>query len=249
MNRIVFSFIVTAVAGFSTLLGMLPCFFKKQKSETIIALSLAFSAGIMLTISVFSLIPEAFILTALKFKIFPACLLVAIFVVIGILFSIFVDKKIDMTISNNQLYKLGLISVIALMLHNIPEGITTFVSSNVNQKLGITLAISIALHNIPEGISIAVPIYYSTGKIKKAFAYTVLSGFSEFAGAIVAYLFLAKYVNDFVLAIILACTAGIMLHISMYELIPNALSYGNKNQAVLAFILGSFVMVICGLVF
>ena len=132
MNRIVFSFIVTAVAGFSTLLGMLPCFFKKQKSETIIALSLAFSAGVMLTISVFSLIPEAFILTALKFKIFPACLLVAIFVVIGILFSIFVDKKIDMTISNNQLYKLGLISVIALMLHNIPEGITTFVSSNVN---------------------------------------------------------------------------------------------------------------------
>ena len=159
-----------------------------------------------------------------------------------------IDQKIDNYISNNQLYKLGIISVIALMLHNIPEGITTFISSSVDLKLGIILAISIALHNIPEGISIAVPIYYSTGSIKKAFIYTLISGFSELFGAVLAYLFLAKYVNDLMLGIILSTTAGIMIHISMYELIPSAFNYEQKKVTFIALMIGAIVMLLCTLI-
>lgn len=158
-----------------------------------------------------------------------------------------VDQKIEKVISNNKLYKLGIISVIALMLHNIPEGITTFISSSIDTKLGLILAISIALHNIPEGISIAIPIYYSTGKISKAFIYTLISGFSELFGAVLAYLFLAKYVNDLILGIILALTAGIMIHISMYELIPNAFSYNKNKVTIIAIILGGLIMLLCSI--
>lgn len=156
-----------------------------------------------------------------------------------------IDRKIDTVIESNKLYKLGIISIIALVLHNIPEGITTFISSSVNMKLGIVLALSIALHNIPEGISIAIPIYYSTKKMSKAFVYTLISGFSELLGAILAYIFLAKYINFFSLAIILAITSGIMIHISIYELIPNAFSYKKTKVAFSALILGGLVMLLC----
>lgn len=243
-----FSFTITALAGFSTLFGLIPCFIKNKSKEMVISFSLAFSAGVMIVISLISLIPESLGLFSHIFKLFPACLIVAISIVLGIIFSMTIDQKIDNYISNNQLYKLGLISVVALMLHNIPEGITTFISSNLDSKLGLVLAISIALHNIPEGISIAVPIYYSTGKIKKAFVYTLISGFSEFLGAVLAYLFLANFINDFMLAIILSATAGIMIHISIYELIPNAFSYQNKKVTLLALVLGEFVMLLCSLI-
>ena len=138
-----------------------------------------------------------------------------------------------------------MISVIALALHNIPEGITTFISTNSNITLGITLSLAIALHNIPEGISIAVPIYYATYSRKKAFWYTFLSGFSELLGAVLAYLFIARYINDFILALILGITAGIMIHISIYELLPNSWQYKKKKTTMVSFFLGVLVMLIC----
>lgn len=248
MKNVIYSFLITALAGFSTLFGLIPCLIKGKSKDTIISFSLAFSAGVMLVISLISLIPESLNLFIWTFKLIPASIILAIFIVIGIIFSMTIDQKIENHFSNNQLYKLGIISVIALMLHNIPEGITTFISSNINMKLGITLAISIALHNIPEGISIAVPIYYSTNKMSKAFIYTLISGFSELFGAVLAYLFLAKYVNDFILGVILAITAGIMIHISMYELIPNAFSYNKNKVTIIALILGGLVMLLCNFI-
>ena len=245
MKTNIYSFIITSIAGFSTLLGLIPCFIKNNSKEKIIAASLSFSAGVMLTISQLSLIPESLNLFIWKFKLFPATIILAIFIVLGIIFSMKIDQKIEKIITNNSLYKLGIISVIALMLHNIPEGITTFVSSNMDTKLGLILAISIALHNIPEGISIAIPIYYSTNKMSKAFIYTLISGFSELLGAVLAALFLTNYINSFILAIILALTAGIMIHISIYELIPNALSYNKNKVTITFFIIGSLIMLLC----
>ena len=140
---------------------------------------------------------------------------------------------------------MGLISIIALCLHNIPEGITTFISTSSNVRLGITLSIAIALHNIPEGISIAVPIYFATGSHKRSFWYTLLSGFSELLGAVLAYLFIARYVNNFILSLILGVTAGIMIHISAYELLPNSLAYKKRKDTILSFLLGVLVMFIC----
>ena len=112
--------------------------------------------------------------------------------------------------------------MIALMIHNFPEGIATFVSGYESTSLGISIAIAIALHNIPEGISIAMPIYYSTNSKAKAFKYTLYSGLAEPIGAIIAFLFLRPYINEIILAITFALVAGIMLYISFSELIPAA---------------------------
>ena len=219
MNRILFSFFITTLAGFMTMLGIIPCYLNKSR-ESIISKSLAFSAGVMLTISLSSLIPESVSLLSFKYRSFFIFLIVFVFVVLGIIFSNSIDKKIDEHFSNNNLYKLGLISVIAL-----------------------------ALHNIPESISISVPIYYATYSRKKAFWYTFLSGFSELLGAILAYLFIARYVNDFILALILGVTAGIMIHISIYELLPNSWQYKKRKATILSFLLGVITMLICETLF
>ena len=245
MNSIVLSFLITILAGFSTMIGVFPIYFRRKSQDVLIPICLSFAAGVMISISLFSLIPEAIEAVSQSFVLFPAILIVSIFIVIGILFSSVVDQKIEKRFSNNQLYKLGLISVIALMFHNIPEGITTFISSNQDLKLGITLSIGIALHNIPEGISIAVPIYYATKNKKKAILLTFISGFSEFFGAILAYLFLAPIITSLGLGIILALAAGIMIHISIYELIPTAYQYSMYFKTSLAFLLGFFVMLSC----
>lgn len=244
MENIVFSFLVTTLAGFSTLLGIIPCYLNKTR-ESVISKSLAFSAGVMLMISLSSLIPESVSLLSFKYSYIFIFIIVFIFVVLGILFSSFIDQKIEERFTSNKLYKLGLISIIALCLHNIPEGITTFISTSSNVRLGITLSIAIALHNIPEGISIAVPIYFATGSHKRSFWYTLLSGFSELLGAVLAYLFIARYVNNFVLSLILGITAGIMIHISVYELLPNSLAYKSRKDTILSFLLGVLVMFIC----
>ena len=236
MNRIIFSFLITTLAGLATLLGIIPCYLHKSR-ESIISKSLAFSAGVMITISLTSLIPESVSLLYFDYTKVFVFLIVFIFVVLGIMFSSSIDQKIDEHFSNNNLYKLGLISVIALALHNIPEGITT------------TLSLAIALHNIPEGISIAVPIYYATYNRKRAFWYTFLSGFSELFGAILAYLFLARYMNDFILALILGVTAGIMIHISIYELLPNSWQYKKRKATIFSFLLGIMTMLVCEMLF
>ena len=239
------SFLITILAGFSTMIGVFPIYFRRKSQDVLIPICLSFAAGVMISISLFSLIPEAIEAVNQSFVLFPAILIVSIFIVIGILFSSVVDQKIEKRFSNNQLYKLGLISVIALMFHNIPEGITTFISSNQDLKLGITLSIGIALHNIPEGISIAVPIYYATKNKKKAILLTFISGFSEFFGAILAYLFLAPIITSLGLGIILALAAGIMIHISIYELIPTAYQYSIYLKTSLAFLLGFIIMLSC----
>lgn len=227
------------------MIGIIPIYINKNKEQKIIPISLAFSSGVMLTISILSLIPESATLINNYFYNIPSFIITFIFIVLGILLSIYIDKGIEKKITNNNLYKLGIISIIVLMLHNIPEGITTFLSTTNNKTLGITLSLAIALHNIPEGISIAVPIYYSTKSKIKAWGYTFISGFSELFGAIIAYVFFKNYINDFILGIILAMTAGIMIHISIYELLPNSIEYKKKRLTILSFLIGILVMFIC----
>ena len=110
-----------------------------------------------------------------------------------------VDKYLPETKENTKLYRVGIISMLAIILHNIPEGIATFMASSMDKTLGISLAIAIAMHNLPEGISIAVPIYYSTNKKSKAFIYTFISAISEPFGALIAFIFLKNFVNDILL--------------------------------------------------
>ena len=243
------SLLITTLAGLSTIIGIIPCFIKTKKKDYLIASSLAFSSGIMITISLVSLIPEAANLLTKTYKQIPSFLLCSIFVVCGIIISTSVDEKIEKSLNKSKLYKLGLITTITLILHNIPEGITTFISSSANEHLGLKLSLAIALHNIPEGISIAIPIYYSTKSKFKTLLYTIIAGFSETFGAILAYIFLKNLITPLILSITLSITAGIMISISVYEFLPESYSYKKNKATTYYFVLGILIMFLTELFF
>jgi ZIP family zinc transporter len=133
-------------------------------------------------------------------------------------------------------------TAIALAIHNLPEGIATFTSAMVNPALGISIAVAIAIHNIPEGIAVSVPVYYATCSRKKAFAYSFLSGFAEPLGAVLGFLFLLRFPGETVFGVMSAAVAGIMIFISLDELLPSAQKYGEPHLAIYGLIGGMMVM-------
>lgn len=246
MNNTIIAFIISSIAGLSTLIGATLILIKKKNINNFILKTMAFSAGVMFSLSVLDLLPESIKFLSTNFYKFPSIIISLIFVSIGVLISIFIDKKVP-TENNNNLYKVGFVSMIAIIIHNIPEGIATFITTKSDITLGISLAIAIALHNIPEGISIALPIYYGTNKKKKAFFYTFISGISEPFGALLALLFLKP--SNIVLGIIFGLIAGIMTHLSCYELMPSSLKYKNYQSSILYFIIGSIFVIINLIIF
>ena len=240
MNSTLISFLLTTLAGLSTLIGSIVIFLNKDK---IIISSLAFASSVMILISLTDLIPESYNMLKNTFKLIPLILIILISINIGIILSFYIKKYIPEN-NNNNLYKVGLISMLAIIMHNIPEGMATFMASNTNISLGISLTIAIALHNIPEGISIAVPIYYSTNSKFKAILYTFISGLSELFGAIITYIFLKPFINDFIMGILFSIIAGIMIHIAISELLPTSLSYKNTRLTKLFILLGLIFIII-----
>ena len=246
-NSSLYAFILSFLAGISTVIGALIIFFDKHKDNKIITISLSFAAGVMICVSITDLLPNCFNMILDTNNVFPKFILTLIFMVIGIIISMLIDKYLPSEYenkNNNGLYKIGIISMVAIILHNIPEGIATFITSSNNIKLGITLTIAIALHNIPEGISIAVPIYHSTNNRIQAILYSLISGMSEVIGSILAYLFLSQFINDHIMALLYAIIAGIMIHISVYELIPGAYKQGTLKQVIKYFLIGILIMTI-----
>lgn len=225
MSSSLYAFILTSLAAMSTLFGTFFIFFNFQNKKLIIKSSLFLAAIIMIFVSVFSLIPESINYLLYYLKLFPGICFCIIFFTIGIIISFLINNFIELKVKKQVLYKVGLSSMVAIILHNIPEGIATFMASSKNITLGLSLSIAIFLHNIPEGISIAIPIYYSTNSKFKACLFTFISALAEPLGALVSYLFLASFINNFIMGLILSLVAGIMLHISFYELIPTALTY------------------------
>ena len=248
MRNLFISFFIPFLAGLATMIGILPTYISKKHQDSMIVFSLAFSAGVMINISVFSLLVEAYKLLFSNNSLL-SIIIIFIYFIIGIIFSIALDFQLEKKVNNSKLYQLGIFSFFALIIHNIPEGITTFLTTSFNLKLGISLSLAIALHNIPEGIAIAIPIFYSTNNHKKAFLYTLISGFSEFLGSVFAFFFLKEKLNSFLLSGILSSTAGIMLYISFFELIPNSLQYKRKSLSFYGFFLGNIVMLICHFIF
>lgn len=239
MNNIKISFLITLLAGLSTLIGTLLIFTKKRTK--IIPFSLSFASGVMFSISIIDLLPNAYINISEKYLFFPTILFILIFVSLGVVIDIILDMIIKK--NNNHLYRLGILSMIALMIHNIPEGIVTFITSTNNISLGIMLSIAIALHNIPEGIMISVPIYYSTNSKKKAFLYTFISGMSEFLGALITFILFKNINSNYIIGFTFALIAGLMLHISIYEIPPIIKEYKDKRSKYF-FILGIIIMMI-----
>lgn len=241
MEKILPSFILTSLAGLSTIIGYFIIFIKGDKKK-IISFSLAFASGIMLTISITDLIPSSYQYLS-YYNIIFRCLLMSIFFIIGLIIASYTSKKID-NFSDNHLKKVGIISMIAIILHNIPEGIITFMVCGVDFQLGIKLAIAISLHNIPEGMSIAIPLHYSGQKKIKTFMIVLISGLSEIFGAIITYLFLRLFINDYIIGFIFSLIAGIMINISISELLPESFNYEHHKLSIWGLIIGSVVMII-----
>jgi ZIP family zinc transporter len=149
----------------------------------------------------------------------------------------------------SKLMRMGVFTALAIAIHNFPEGLATFAAALSDPALGIPVAVAIAIHNIPEGIAVAVPVFYATGSRKKAFTLSFLSGLSEPVGALVGYLLLRSFLNDTVLGIIFAAVAGIMVYISLDELLPAAEEYCEHHVAIWGLVAGMAVMAISLLLF
>ncbi len=150
----------------------------------------------------------------------------------------------DSDINKNDLMRMGLFSALAITIHNFPEGIATFVSSLHDPTLGISIAIAIAIHNIPEGIAVSVPIYYATKDRRKALLYSFASGLSEPLGALTGYIIFGSYFNSVLLGLLFATVAGIMVFISLDELLPTAQKYGEHHIAIYGLVTGMMIMAI-----
>lgn len=152
-------------------------------------------------------------------------------------------------IPHQKLMRMGLFTALAIAIHNFPEGLATFLAALEDPALGVAIAVAIALHNIPEGISVSVPIFYATGNRKKAFLYSVLSGLAEPVGAVIAYLALRLIVADpdgafppELMGILFSGVAGIMVYISLDELLPTSRAYGKGHDSLYGLFGGMVVM-------
>lgn len=246
--NIILPLLISTVAGFSTVLGGLIVHLKIKRVEQFITFCLSFSLSVMITISIIELIPDSSFQFIRFFGILKGTILAIIIFLIGVLsvniINKFIKKHDKSTTSNNNLYRVGILSMIALLLHNFPEGIATFMSSYKDLTLGISLGIAIMMHNIPEGISISVPIYYSTGSKKRGVVYSLISGIAEPIGALLTYLLFKNYITDLSLAMVLLLVAGIMITLSINELLPEALKYKKEKYIILGLIIGGILVLI-----
>lgn len=226
--------IVTTIAGLSTVLGSLVIFLKWKECHVnrFIAFCLSLSLAVMIGLSITELIPESTFVIITNYKLAKGIFFCIFTFLIGVFLVFWLNNKMNCEMEKQDLYKLGILSMLALILHNLPEGIATFMSSYKDMGLGIKLAIAITLHNIPEGITIAVPIYYATKNKKEAILKTLLSGLTEPLGALLAYIFLSRYITDAFIAIVLLFVAGIMITLSIQKLFPEALKY-KENRFIL----------------
>lgn len=242
--------LLSLAAGLSTLLGALIIFFTKGKNEKVVTVSLGFAAGVMVSVSFTDLFPTGneFLIGATGDKL--GVLLGVAFLLLGILLAAALDRfvphqEFDAQAgekSHHNLFRVGFVSMMAIGLHNFPEGIATFMAGYDNMALGVSIAIAIALHNIPEGISVAMPIYFATGSKSKALKYTFLSGIAEPIGAGLAFLVLRPFISDLLLGALFGVVAGIMLYIAIEELIPSSRQYGHDRAALIATFAGICVM-------
>lgn len=231
MNNIYMSLLLSLIAGLSTVIGSLLIFIKIKRIGEFITFSLSFSIGIMTLISIFDLIPSSVPIIINKYYYLygiPICILTFL---LGYLSISKINKKIDKSNNKSSLYRIGIVSMISLMLHNFPEGMAVFMGAYTNISIGIKLCIAIMLHNIPEGIAIAVPLYYSGVGKRKTFLYTLFSGLTEPLGALLTYLLFKNYINDIFLSFVLLFVAGLMISLSINDMLKEALSY-NKTKYI-----------------
>lgn len=254
-SRVLFAFLLTLLAGLSTGIGSLISLLAKRTNTKFLCVSLGFSAGVMLYVSFMEMLPQSLhTLTDIWGKKEGTLyMILSLFGGMGLiaLIDMLIPKANnpheihgveDMEPKRTNLKRVGFMVAVSISIHNFPEGIATFTSALYDLNIAIPIVVAIAIHNIPEGIAVAVPIYHSTGSKRKAFWFSFMSGLSEPLGALIAYLFLMPYWNPTINGITLAAVAGIMIFVSLDELLPTAEKYGEHHLAMLGIVGGMIVM-------
>lgn len=266
-QNVLSAFIMTGLAGLTTLLGTVLLFFTKKTNTKFLSASLGFSAGAMIFISFVDIIPKSIDHLSTEFSDKQSLLYAILAFFGGMLILAIIDKLIpesnnphEMTSEGDiekvqvitqeekqkkdkdAIKKMGIFTALAITIHNFPEGIATFISSVQDPALGLPIAVAVAIHNIPEGISVAVPIYYGSGSKKQAFLYSFISGIAEPIGGLFAYFIFLENATPVTIGLVFAAVAGVMAFISLDELLPAAEEYGNHHTTIYGCIAGMAFM-------
>ncbi|MBD3156641.1 zinc transporter ZupT [Candidatus Peregrinibacteria bacterium] len=261
-NTVLLAFGLTVLAGLSTGVGSMLAFVAKRTNTKLLSVALGFSAGVMIYVSFVEIFPDAREYFTASFGEAGGAWAAALSFFAGIALVAIIDCIVPSFENPHEvhtpeemrdkrkarrfkrLHRVGMFTAVAIAIHNFPEGLITFMGTLSDVKLGIALAIAIAIHNVPEGIAVSIPIYYGTGSKKKAFFYSLLSGFAEPVGALFAFFFLANYMTDMVFGIMFGVIAGIMVYISLDELLPSSQKYGHHHCSIYGLISGMALMAI-----
>jgi ZIP family zinc transporter len=261
------AFTVTLFAGLSTGIGSAIAFFARRTNTKILSVALGFSAGVMIYISFVEIFfkGQELLVEVHGEKWGKVYNVMAFF--LGIFIIAIIDRFVpdpenpheDMKVEDLndrakkqhyfKLYRTGLVTALAIAIHNFPEGLATFFSTLNDPQMGIPIAVAIAIHNIPEGIAVSVPIYYATGSKKKAFFYSFISGLSEPIGAIVGYFILSQFMGQTLFGFVFTGIAGVMVFISLDQLLPAAREYGEHHYSIYGLIAGMGVMALSLIMF
>jgi len=265
--NVLFAFGLTLVAGLATGIGSALAFFTHRTSTRFLSVALGFSAGVMIYVSMVEIFFKAksALVDALGSPLGAWVTVASFFGGIG--FIALIDKAVpasvnpheshrieevddaQVSVRQQKLLRTGIFTALAISIHNFPEGLATFMGALENPRIGIAIAVAIAIHNIPEGISVSIPIYYATGERRKAFRLSFLSGLAEPAGALIGYLLLRPFINGVLFGITFGAVAGIMVFISLDELLPTAREYGEHHLSIYGLVAGMAVMAVSLLLF
>jgi ZIP family zinc transporter len=256
--QVLFAFGLTLLAGLATGIGSAMAFFARRTNTRFLSVALGFSAGVMIFVSFAEILTKARaeLAMALGERAGAWTTNACFFGGMGVIALIDrlvpkaenphethrVEELSSAAQPDARLLRMGMLSAFAIAIHNFPEGLATFVSALEDPKVGVSIAIAIALHNIPEGIAVSVPVFYATGHRGKAFGWSFLSGLSEPVGAVVGYALLRPWMTDTVRGGLFAAVAGIMVFISLDELLPTAREYGEHHLAIYGLLAGMAVM-------
>ena len=260
-NNVLFALGLTLFAGLSTGIGSLIGFLSKEFNPRFLTIALGFSAGVMIYVSMIEIFVKARDSLSVSFGDKMGYVLTVVSFFAGIAVIALIDKLIpsyknphEMNVEQKikdssdeqrkKLMRMGMFSALAIGIHNFPEGLATFMSGLTNPTLGVSIAVAIAIHNIPEGLAVSAPIFYATKSRKKAFVYSFLSGLAEPIGALIGYFVLRSIFNEATFGVIFASVAGIMVYISLDELLPTAEEYGEHHLAIGGLVVGMFIMAV-----
>ncbi len=266
-GNVLFALGLTLFAGLSTGIGSAMAFFTRTTNTRFLSTALGFSAGVMIYVSFTEILGESIELLRESYGLRPGSWYavlsffggIAIIAIIDSLVPTFenpheIRKVEDLRLHSERakksgLLRMGLFLALAIAMHNFPEGLATFAAGMTDPGIALPIAVAIAIHNIPEGIAVSVPIYYATGMRRKAFILSFASGLAEPIGGLLGYLLLSAVFSESILGILLAAVAGIMVFISVDELLPTAREYGHHHHAIYGLIGGMALMALSLLLF